>query len=162
MSKSPLTSPPKPQSDRKCCGVVESVEEVQSQRSKRKHQPWVIRKICILVTLGIIGYSGYAYITRLCLPMIKRMQNALGSQTSGSMLIFDLLTICSLFFLFYSCTIGFLQYSILVDALGLFHGWSLIKDEKTSLNLSFPKIVLTAPGYAREASSRNLDFSNLF
>ena len=47
-----------------------------------------------------------------------------------------------------------------MDDLGLFQGWSLVKDKKTSLNLAFPKIILTAPGYAREVSSRNLDFSN--
>lgn len=31
-----------------------------------------------------MGYSGYAYIARLCLPMIKRTQGALGSQATGS------------------------------------------------------------------------------
>jgi len=67
----------------KCCGVV-GESKSKTRKNKQRPQPWFIRKIWILFTLGIMGYSGYAYIARLCLPMIKRTQGALGSQATGS------------------------------------------------------------------------------
>lgn len=72
-------------SDMDFCGIGRSVRAARQRR--RRKQPWVIRKIWILVTFGIIGYTGYVYIARLCLPMIKRKMWAPASQTTGSMLI---------------------------------------------------------------------------
>lgn len=83
MSKLQQASPRTP--NHKCCGVV-GESESETRKNRQRHQPWVIRKIWIPFTLGIMGYSGYAYIARLCLPMIKRTQGALGSRATGSVL----------------------------------------------------------------------------
>ena len=157
MSKPQQASPRIP--NHKCCGVV-GESESETRKNRQRPQPWVIRKIWIPFTLGIMGYSGYAYIARLCLPMIKRTHGALGSRATGSVL-FDLIHVSYAYRFFGSCTIDLLQYSILVDDLGLCQG-SSHTDEKTSLNPAFLQVILTSPGYARDVSSiRHVSFLSI-
>lgn len=72
----------------KCCGVVEeSVSRSREKRDKRreKPQPWIVLKMTIGLTLGIMGYAFYVYIGRLCLPMIRHNDGAInGGRKTGS------------------------------------------------------------------------------
>jgi len=74
------------QHDRTCCGVIQEAKyqarEKHAQRTKP--QPWIILKFTILITVGIIGFSSYVYIGRLCVPMILKQDGALGAQATGS------------------------------------------------------------------------------
>ena len=59
--------------------------DARARRSSRKGpKPWYILKLSVGLTAGIIAYSSYVYIGRLCIPMIKRERNSLGSRTLGS------------------------------------------------------------------------------
>ena len=59
--------------------------DVPPRRSSRKGpKPWYILKLSVGFSAGIIAYSSYVYIGRLCIPMIKRERNSLGSRTLGS------------------------------------------------------------------------------
>lgn len=66
-----------------CCGVVQEAREKSAAR-REKPQPWLVRKLTIFITLGIIGYAFYVYIARLCLPMIRQDARALGGRAMGS------------------------------------------------------------------------------
>jgi len=69
-----------------CCGVVE--EAVSRAREERQNrtipQPWVVRKIAVFLTLGIMGYSGYVYISRFCISSIKRTRQSTTGRPTAS------------------------------------------------------------------------------
>jgi len=71
----------------RCCGVVkESVARTREKQEKRKAkpQPWIVLKMTIGMTLGIMGYAFYVYIGRLCIPMIRHNNGALpGGRGTG-------------------------------------------------------------------------------
>lgn len=74
------------QSSGKCCGVVQeaSSKSMERRRKRReKPQPWIVLKMTIGITLGIIGYASYVYIGRFCVPMIKH-GGILGGRRVGS------------------------------------------------------------------------------
>lgn len=66
-----------------CCGAVEEAREKSAAR-RAKPQPWIVRKLTVFITIGIMGYAFYVYIGRLCVPMIKREAGALGGRGMGS------------------------------------------------------------------------------
>ncbi len=70
----------------KCCGVIEEAafSAREKRANRRKPQPWLVRKLMIAVVFGIMGYAAYAYISRLCLPMIEKRAGVIGSRTTGS------------------------------------------------------------------------------
>ena len=71
----------------KCCGVVqEATQKSMDRRNKRreKPQPWIVLKMTIGLTLGIMGYSSYVYIGRFCVPMIRKNGGILGGRRVGS------------------------------------------------------------------------------
>lgn len=71
----------------KCCGIVqEATTKSMERRNKRreKAQPWIVLKMAIGMTLGIIGYASYVYIGRFCVPMLKRNSGILGGRRFGS------------------------------------------------------------------------------
>lgn len=71
----------------KCCGVVqEATAKSQQRRHQRreKQQPWIVLKMTVGITLGIIAYASYVYIGRFCVPMIRRDQGPLGGRRIGS------------------------------------------------------------------------------
>jgi hypothetical protein len=72
--------------DRTCCGVVEhaaiTVREKRSSRTTK--QPWIVLKLMVFVTIGILGYTSYVYIGRLCLPMIRKHSGAPAGRGTGS------------------------------------------------------------------------------
>ncbi|KAF8816885.1 zf-DHHC-domain-containing protein [Phlegmacium glaucopus] len=73
----------------KCCGVIEqAATSVHEKRENRNSaQPWVVRKFMVVITLGIMGYAGYVYIGRLCVPMIKRRSGAGAGRGTGVALL---------------------------------------------------------------------------
>jgi hypothetical protein len=72
--------------DRTCCGVIEEATYQAREKRERqtKGQSWVVLKLMIGFTLGIMGYSTYVYIGRFCLKMIQRREGAGGSRGTGS------------------------------------------------------------------------------
>lgn len=75
------------QTSGKCCGAVqEAASKSMERRTERreKPQPWIVLKMTIGLTLGIIGYASYVYIGRFCVPMIKKTHTILGGRRVGS------------------------------------------------------------------------------
>ncbi|KAI0633015.1 zf-DHHC-domain-containing protein [Trametes polyzona] len=70
------------QPEGQCCGVVEEAREKRAAR-RAKPQPWIVLKLTIPITVGIIAYAFYVYIGRLCVPMIRRDADALGGRGMG-------------------------------------------------------------------------------
>lgn len=72
--------------DRTCCGVVEqtAVAVREKRASRTAKQPWIVLKLMVIVTVGILGYTSYVYIGRLCLPMIRRQSEAPAGRGTGS------------------------------------------------------------------------------
>ena len=67
--------------------VDEPVPATARRRSRRRNkgpQPWFVLKLSVALAFGIVAYSSYVYIGKLCIPMIKRESNALGSRRLGS------------------------------------------------------------------------------
>ncbi|KAF8625506.1 hypothetical protein AX15_005337, partial [Amanita polypyramis BW_CC] len=59
--------------DPKCCGLVDDVKyHVKTTREIRgtKPQPWIVLKLMVFVTIGIMGYAAYVYVGRLCVPFV--------------------------------------------------------------------------------------------
>jgi len=107
-----------------CCGIVE--EAALRAREKRQNrtipQPWVVRKIAVFLTLGIMGYSGYVYISRFCISSIKRTRQSTTGRPTASECSFPWNhenrseTWCC------SCSTCCFLYFIFVDDLGVFQG----------------------------------------
>ncbi|KAI0369328.1 zf-DHHC-domain-containing protein [Pilatotrama ljubarskyi] len=72
----------KQQPEGKCCGVVQEAREKSAAR-REKPQPWIVRKLTIFITIGILVYAFYVYIARFCVPMIRRDPAALGGRGMG-------------------------------------------------------------------------------
>lgn len=71
--------------------MVDEPEPVPSTPPRRRGhkrrkgpKPWFVLKLSIAVAAAIIAFSGYVYIGRLCIPMIKRESDSLGSRRLGS------------------------------------------------------------------------------
>ena len=56
----------------------------RGRRRNKGPKPWFVLKLSIAVAAAIIAYAGYVYIGRLCIPMIKRERDSLGSRRLGS------------------------------------------------------------------------------
>lgn len=72
----------------KCIGFSEMYEIKQRERERRNGQPWIARKFIVGVVGGIIGYTYYVYVVRLCISMI-RQRGAMGSRAQGSELFYE-------------------------------------------------------------------------
>jgi uncharacterized membrane protein YdbT with pleckstrin-like domain len=55
----------------------------RSHRRRKGPKPWFVLKLSVALAVAIIAYAGYVYIGRLCIPMIKREHNSLGSRRLG-------------------------------------------------------------------------------
>ncbi|KIK41163.1 hypothetical protein CY34DRAFT_85926 [Suillus luteus UH-Slu-Lm8-n1] len=69
-------------SDRTCCGVVEEARIRAHNRRAQKPQPWIVLKFAVGLTLALIAYTSYVYVT-FCRDMIVKNENALASPTMG-------------------------------------------------------------------------------
>ena len=56
----------------------------EKQEARTKPQPWIILKLAVGITIGIIGYASYVYIGRFCVPMLLEEDNTLGGRAMGS------------------------------------------------------------------------------
>ncbi|EIN05184.1 zf-DHHC-domain-containing protein [Punctularia strigosozonata HHB-11173 SS5] len=81
--------------DHRCCGIVaESARAARQRRyARQKKQPWIVLKLAVFITVGIMVYACYVYIGRFCVPMIHRSSGALGSRSEG---IAFLVVVCPL------------------------------------------------------------------
>ncbi|KAF5334926.1 hypothetical protein D9611_010046 [Ephemerocybe angulata] len=92
----PSVPPPQPRAEREeaptptCCGVVqESVERAREDRygpqaaAAAKPQPWVVLKMAVAITFGLMGYAAYVYIGVLVVPMLQEKSAAEGSRREG-------------------------------------------------------------------------------
>lgn len=63
----------------------EAIYRARMKREARtKPQPWIVLKFVVGITIGIIGYTSYVYIGRLCVPMLLEEANIFGKQAMGS------------------------------------------------------------------------------
>ena len=113
----------------------------RGHRRRKGPKPWFVLKWSIALGVTIIAYAGYVYIGRLCIPMIKRERNSLGSRRLGSeSQRLPRTSLClSLFVIFWYCGGGFILTTflsfILVSViflavfvvLGMMMIWSYIK-----------------------------------
>ena len=70
-----------------CCAVMEEAAmRSRERRAKRKQKPmpWIVLKLAVGITIGIVAYTFYVYIGRLCVPMIRKNEGALGGRGTGS------------------------------------------------------------------------------
>jgi palmitoyltransferase len=68
-----------------CCGIIiETKHKAMERAAARTKQPWIVLKLAVGITLGLIGYASYVYVGRLCVPMIREDDSALGGRTLGS------------------------------------------------------------------------------
>ncbi|KAF5334991.1 hypothetical protein D9611_010050 [Ephemerocybe angulata] len=90
----PIVPPPHPREQREeapaptCCGVMqESVERAREDRygpqAAAKPQPWVVQKMAVAITFGLMGYAAYVYIGVLVVPMLQEKPAAEGSRREG-------------------------------------------------------------------------------
>ncbi|KJA25008.1 hypothetical protein HYPSUDRAFT_200244 [Hypholoma sublateritium FD-334 SS-4] len=79
----------KQQREETCCGVIREASEVARDKryNRTTPQPWLARKLLIGITLGIMGFSAYVYVQRLCLPMIRRQRRAQADRNTGIALL---------------------------------------------------------------------------
>ncbi|KAH9922222.1 DHHC palmitoyltransferase-domain-containing protein [Fomitopsis serialis] len=69
-----------------CCAVMEEAAmRSRERRAKRKQKPmpWIVLKLAVGITIGIVAYTFYVYIGRLCVPMIRKNEGALGGRGTG-------------------------------------------------------------------------------
>jgi palmitoyltransferase len=64
--------------------VRDAAGRAHERREKQGAQPWIVLKLAVFITAGIVAYACYVYIGRLCVPMIRRRGGALGSRGLGS------------------------------------------------------------------------------
>jgi hypothetical protein len=81
--------------DGTCFGVIEEAADTarKNRMERTKPQPWIVRKLMVGFTLGLMGYAAFVYIQYLCLPMIQRKNNSQGSRGIGSALIIQRLIV---------------------------------------------------------------------
>ena len=67
------------------CRVVEDAKYKTREKRERndKPQPWILVKLMVPITFGIMVYAAYVYIGRMCVPAIRRQSNIL-SKGGGS------------------------------------------------------------------------------
>ncbi|KZV82021.1 hypothetical protein EXIGLDRAFT_779065 [Exidia glandulosa HHB12029] len=74
--------PPKGEPNVSCARVSRDVEARRDARRNRP-QPWVVRKLMVVVVLGIVGLSAYVYIGRLVVPALRQDENSALTRGAG-------------------------------------------------------------------------------
>ncbi|KAG9122964.1 palmitoyltransferase pfa5 [Ceratobasidium sp. 392] len=87
----------RPRGDWDCIGVArERYEAEQKKRQENtKPQPWIVQKFIVGVVLGIVVWTYYVYVGRMCIRLLRR-----GETAKGGVYI----AIFNLFFLMFSWT----------------------------------------------------------
>jgi len=118
-----------------------------------KGQPWIVLKLMVPLTVGIMGYVAYVYIGRFCLDMINEPE---GSRATGSECCTPCSTTlrCLLICASRSCVSCRLCYTPSMDGVGVYQGGLLLGDPMPSiLTRSSLQVVVTSPGYAKDVCS---------
>ena len=68
----------------KCFGLVEKPSAHEKSKRRRSGQPWILKKLIVIITLGVMVYGAYVYLGRLCVPMIRRRNDAGAGRGTGS------------------------------------------------------------------------------
>lgn len=65
-----------------CVGVArDTYKAQQKEREERpKQQPWLVRKLVVGVVIGIVGWTYYVYVGRMCVELIRRGEKAKGGE----------------------------------------------------------------------------------
>ena len=95
-----------------------------------KGQPWIVLKLMVPLTVGIMGYAAYVYIGRFCLDMIKGLEGAEGSRGTGSECYTRYLTM--LVDAPHSCISCRLCYTPSMDGVGVYQGELLLGNQVIS------------------------------
>ena len=62
-----------------CCDTISSAKEnARSKRDKRKQQPWLVKKFAVFLVFGILIFTAYVVVGRVCVPLIQRGINGRG------------------------------------------------------------------------------------
>ncbi len=103
------------------CRVVEDAKyQTREKRAARraKKQPWIVLKLMVFITAGIMIYTAYVYIGRFCVPGIRR-EHAFVTRGASSTFYFIyyllILTVCSR-------DAGGILPVVPLDAVGVRHG----------------------------------------
>lgn len=70
-----------------CIGFSETVRTAKRdtrQRRETKPQPWIVLKLMVLVTFGIMCYTFYVFTHKFVVPMLIREDEAMGTFGTGS------------------------------------------------------------------------------
>jgi hypothetical protein len=127
--------------------VAESNAKRRARRANATPPPWILLKLAVFITLGIIVYATYVYIGRLCVPMLKRNNGALGSRSLASACAVgrDAVAMTEVPS---SCLPGRLLRPGCDDALGILEG--LLLFWITHLVLTRAQVCTISPGKARD------------
>ncbi|CAE6442533.1 unnamed protein product [Rhizoctonia solani] len=87
----------RPRGDWDCVGVARDTykEKEKQRRENQKPQPWILQKLVVGVVLGIVVWTYYVYVGRVCVRLLNR-----GDTVKGGVYI----AIFNLFFLMFSWT----------------------------------------------------------
>ncbi|KAF9074361.1 DHHC palmitoyltransferase-domain-containing protein [Rhodocollybia butyracea] len=63
------------------CHTIEDAKFTarQQRASRTKPQPWIVLKLMVFITTGIMGYTAYVYIGRFCVGIIKGERENVGA-----------------------------------------------------------------------------------
>ena len=109
----------------KCCGVQAAPAVAGEKRENRTpgQLKWIGQKLAVVLTSGIMAYTAYVYIGRLCVPMIRRSSDAGAGRGAGSE--------CRYFCLFFEAdvgrSLGIVALLIVFAVLYLWMIWAYIK-----------------------------------
>ncbi|KDN49870.1 hypothetical protein RSAG8_01935, partial [Rhizoctonia solani AG-8 WAC10335] len=89
--------PDRPRGDWDCAGVARDTykQRQQEREESQKPQPWILQKLVVGVVLGIIVWTYYVYVGRICIKLLNR-----GDTVKGGLYI----AIFNLFFLMFGWT----------------------------------------------------------
>jgi palmitoyltransferase len=62
------------------CGTITEARVSARERRERKPQPWAVRKLMVLVTLGIMGYTAYVYAGHFAVRLMNGGRRPEGSE----------------------------------------------------------------------------------
>ncbi|KAJ6554392.1 DHHC palmitoyltransferase-domain-containing protein, partial [Mycena capillaripes] len=60
------------------CGTITEARYSARERRERKPQPWAVRKLMVVVTLGIMGYTAYVYAGRFSVRLMHSGRRPVG------------------------------------------------------------------------------------
>lgn len=73
-----------PAQERKFIGFREQLAQKRAQRYEgTEPEPWLVRKLAVIITICILGYVYYVFVVGVCVPMVREEQGRQGSKGQG-------------------------------------------------------------------------------